>query len=156
MLYQILWDGEYYTLDAEDLDVAVGAIMVLGYGEFGLRQFSDGETVFPILGDMEAHDEWFLEHYEMDLLEFMSNLYSEDVLECLESVCHGDAIAYRAGFADQEAEDRRHRIAQWYLDHPEKDKRLYAWAQLIVTSEFLLSLTRDDKPWGPGEKTEGS
>lgn len=137
MLYEILWPGQYYTLEADELETAIGTIMVLGYGEYGLRRTSNAEIVFPVLGNAAELEAWFEEHYELGSIEFIED-YAEDVGECLETICHGDAIGHRASSADGDAEARRDALVQWYKMHPEKDIRLYTMAQLILISDVLL------------------
>lgn len=82
--YEIVNMSDAYTFRADDVRVAQAACLLLGSGQYALKD-EDGEDVLPLL--MFGADEWLDENFGgMDgLAEFMDN-NMDKIADCLDTV----------------------------------------------------------------------
>lgn len=102
MLYEIINPSDPVTIEAEDLEVARAACLLLGRGAYGLRDADDNEALpLFIFGSDEAFEAW--EKAEGFSIERVMGAKLTEVIACLRSAmcCEmRDRIAIRAAVGD--------------------------------------------------------
>lgn len=102
MLYEIINPSDSVTLEADDVDVARAACLLLGEGKYALHNEND-EEVMPLLF-LGGFEEWIAEH---DFnLERINDTQRPALIACLESAscCSPkDRRAIRAAIGDDPA-----------------------------------------------------
>lgn len=107
-------------MQAENLEVAAAAIVMLGQGKYMLKGLdTDKEVPFFIFG---GHDEWFIEQFGHDLsksLEKVGNELKQELIQVFDSVLIGgleDREAYDAAIAKIEGDEERAAYRDKFLD----------------------------------------
>lgn len=63
MIFEIINPSDPYTLESDDLEIASVAVVVLGRGQYGMRQI-DGDKKFEMpIFLFGGEDEWFKENF---------------------------------------------------------------------------------------------
>lgn len=98
MLYELINQSDYYTLECGDLEAAALACLLLGEGDYGLKPLTgegDGMPLFTHGG----HDKWFTEHFGRTVEESLNHVPYAQLADALESVVIGDRKKYLSGLA---------------------------------------------------------
>jgi hypothetical protein len=96
-IYEITNPSDPYTLAAPDFRSACVAVVVLGEGNYGLREVN-GERTMPLFL-FGGHDEWFQKQFGMNVADALQATPRETIVDVLQSVIIGnkdDRIRYEA------------------------------------------------------------
>lgn len=116
MIYEIVNPSDYYTLGADDPAIGAATCLLLGSGQYILRD-EGGNDIMPFFifgGDPSS---WFVETYGVGIMSVMETRRDE-IAECLESVLIGNRQEYIATLAlITEDENRNLFVAEWHDRH---------------------------------------
>ena len=102
-IFEISNPSDKYTVEAEDWPVACVSCLIIGKGNYGLREI-DGDHKMPIFL-LAGFDEWVEAEFEMTAQEFVGSVDKMDVAACLNSIVVGDRAAYMKGLGDKTGEE---------------------------------------------------
>lgn len=123
MLYEIINPSDPYTIEADSLDIAFMACVLLGNGQYEFRPFEDGGTPVPFFM-FGGTDEWCKEHLGKTFHEVADDVRvnkREEMAKCLDSCLIGSANDRRTYYLGLELiEDPVKRERWWFEWH---DKR---------------------------------
>jgi hypothetical protein len=91
MLYTIVNPSDPYTVEAESLDVAAMACILMGQGKFAFKSLEGGEEV-PVFF-LGGSDKWCQKNFQestMELCDRVMDIKMSEVADCLDSILYGD------------------------------------------------------------------
>lgn len=89
MLYEIINPSDQYTIESEDFKVACVATLLLGSGQWGLKQINgDAEMPLFLFGGV---DEWFAAQFNQPFAEVVEAISHQQLGEVLDTVLIGGA-----------------------------------------------------------------
>lgn len=123
MLYKIINMSDPYTIEANSLDVAVIACVLLGAGQYAFEPLEDGGTKIPMFA-FGGVDEWCKEQFGKSLQELNDAVMQDKIAElgdCFDSCLIGNRSERELFFdAIKPLTDPKERHDYWYKYH---DKR---------------------------------
>ncbi len=115
MLFDLINPSDSYTFQADTLECAAIATLLLGTGQYGARQL-DGKEEVPIflLGGAE---QWFTDKFGRsieDSLKLHKGERAEELIACLNSVLIGDRKEYECTLPMIADDKRDEWVAGWH------------------------------------------
>jgi hypothetical protein len=144
MLYKIINMSDPYTIEANSLDVAVIACVLLGGGQYAFDPLEDGGTKIPMFA-FGGTDEWCKEQFGKTLAE-VDEIVRRDKLaelaDCFDSCLIG-SLGERELFFDaiKPITDPKERHDYWFKYH---DKRRSSMNDIGGRAKALAKRMRDN------------
>lgn len=112
MILEIINPSDKYTIESEDWDVACVTGLILGKGQYGLREI-DGDHEMPLFlfGGLE---EWVEEEFGKPLEDFMASVDKIEIANCLNGILIGDRGDYMHGLGDKTGDEASAFWEEWH------------------------------------------
>ena len=97
MLYEIINPSDPYIIEADSLEIAFMACIILGSGQYAFEPLADGGTKIPLFfsGMVPSIDEWCKEHLggrtTKEVIEHVRSKKRIELADCLDSCLIGKA-----------------------------------------------------------------
>lgn len=105
MIYEIVNPSDPYTIEADDLEIAFAACIILGRGQYGLDALQPGGKIVPLMifGGTEQAETYCQEEFGKTLEEVIDSALDQRKLElanCLDSVLIGRGLESRQRYQE--------------------------------------------------------